>query len=80
MAILKKTSTRKNVLILIETSRAYGRDLIAGITQFASEKKGWNLFLSDQITASRNTRWLKEWEAFAEEFYTQMALMPVSNG
>ena len=62
MAIPQNTSTRKNVLILIETSRAYGRDLIAGVTQFASEKKSWNLFLSDQITASRNTRWLKEWK------------------
>ena len=55
-------STRNNVLILIETSRGYGRDLIAGITQFASEKRTWNLFLSDQITASRNTHWLSEWK------------------
>ena len=53
---------RKSVLILVETSRGYGRDLIGGITQFATEKKNWNMFLCDQISASRHTRWLNEWK------------------
>ncbi len=56
------TSEKKRVLILIETSREYGRDLIEGITQFATEQKRWNLFLCDQVTASRNTRWLNKWK------------------
>jgi len=56
------SAKRKNVLILVETSRGYGRDLIGGITLFATEKKNWNMFLCDQISASRNARWLNAWK------------------
>ena len=56
------STIRKNVLILVETSRGYGRDLIRGITQFATEKRNWNMSLCDQITAIRHTRWLNEWK------------------
>ena len=53
---------KKNVLILIETSRSFGRDLIQGISRFVSETKQWNLFLCDEITAIRNVNWLREWK------------------
>ncbi|MDR0336156.1 MAG: DNA-binding transcriptional regulator [Planctomycetaceae bacterium] len=58
----KTFSKKKNVLILIETSRSFGRDLIQGITKYVSETRQWNHFLCDQFMAIRNTKSLKQWE------------------
>lgn len=58
----KFITRKKNVLILIETSRSFGRDLIQGITRYAAETKQWNLFLCDQFAARQNTKWLHEWK------------------
>ena len=53
---------KNSVLLLIETSRSFGRDLIQGITQYVTEMKQWNLFLCDQIAAIKNEKWLAEWK------------------
>ena len=47
---------------MVETSRSFGRDLIQGITQYATEMKQWNLFLCDQIAAIKNEKWLAGWK------------------
>ena len=62
MKTKKQFQSKKSVLILIETSRSFGRDLIQGITQYATETKRWNLFLCDQITAIHNQKWLGKWK------------------
>jgi len=51
----------KRVLILIETSRGFGRNLIEGIAQYATEQKSWNFFLCDHDTASQNIHRLDTW-------------------
>ena len=61
MKTKRKSLKKKNILVLIETSRSFGRDLIHGITQYATETKQWNLFLCDQITAIQNQQWLNKW-------------------
>ena len=65
METKQKIRKKKNILLLIETSRIFGRDLIQGITQFATETKQWNLFLCDQITAIKNEKWLGGWKGDA---------------
>ena len=47
---------------MIETSRGFGRDMIRGITQYATETKLWNLFLCDQVTAAQGEKWLGKWK------------------
>jgi LacI family transcriptional regulator len=56
-----KDKQQKRVLLLIETSRAFGRNLIEGITQYATEQKSWNFFLCDHDAASQDQRWLDKW-------------------
>ncbi|MDR1959226.1 MAG: DNA-binding transcriptional regulator [Planctomycetaceae bacterium] len=46
---------------MIETSRGFGRSLIEGITQYATEQKSWNFFLCDHDAASQNTQRLAAW-------------------
>ena len=57
-----KSPDKKRVLLLVETSRGFGRDLIQGITQYATETRHWHLFLSDQITAVRHQKQLNKWK------------------
>ncbi|GHT13789.1 XylR family transcriptional regulator [Planctomycetales bacterium] len=63
MTILKEKhcSNKKRVLIIIETSRVFGRKLIEGINQFATEHKNWNIFICDHDLASRNPSKLDMW-------------------
>jgi LacI family transcriptional regulator len=56
-----KNRQKKRVLLLIETSRAFGRNLIEGITQHATEQKSWNFFLCDHDAASLDQHWLDKW-------------------
>jgi LacI family transcriptional regulator len=57
----KANRKKKRVLIIIETSRVFGRNLIEGIAQFATEHKNWNMFLCDHDVASRNPGKLDTW-------------------
>ena len=40
--------SKKRILILVETSRAFGRQIIQGISQFALEKGSWIVLLEDR--------------------------------
>ncbi|MDR0870592.1 MAG: DNA-binding transcriptional regulator [Planctomycetaceae bacterium] len=50
---------KKRVLVIVETSRGYGRNLIEGITKYAVEHRNWNFFLCDHDAACQDTRWLE---------------------
>ena len=39
---------KKRVLLLIETSREYGRGIISGVTQFVKEHENWNIYFEDR--------------------------------
>lgn len=43
--ILRK---KKRILLLVETSRVFGREIIRGVTRFAVEDGSWALFLEDR--------------------------------
>jgi len=49
------------VLLLIETSRAYGRGLAEGIIRYAEENGPWALFFEERELNDRLPRSLKDW-------------------
>ena len=50
------------ILLLIETSRAYGRGLINGISRFAREQGNWSLYFEDRSLYDPLPLWLKHWK------------------
>lgn len=42
------TRRHKQVLLLVETSRQYGRDIIAGVTRYVKEHGTWNIYFEDR--------------------------------
>ena len=49
------------VLLLIETSRAYGRGLVEGIAHYAEINGPWSIFFEERGLADPLPRWLKQW-------------------
>lgn len=52
--------TRKNVALLIESSRSYGRSLLRGIAQFSRTKGNWSLLHEEMTLDAEVPRWLAE--------------------
>ncbi len=50
------------VLLLIETSRAYGRGLVEGITRYAEENGPWAMFFEERGLNDPLPRWLHRWQ------------------
>lgn len=50
------------VLLLVETSRAYGRGVIEGIAKYADEQGNWSLHFEDRSLHDRLPFWLKHWK------------------
>jgi LacI family transcriptional regulator len=51
-----------HVLLLVETSRAFGRGLIEGIARFAWENGPWSIQFEDRALDSLPPKWLAEWK------------------
>lgn len=58
----KKNSTKKRILLLVETSRGFGRRVIEGIMRFALEKDNWMVFLEDRGLLGKEPYWLRKME------------------
>ena len=56
----RKRGTGKRILLLIETSRVYGRQIIEGITKYALEKGDWTTFFEDSGPFLRETSLLRK--------------------
>ena len=52
---------KKRVLLNVETSRAYGRDMIRGVSQYLTEHGGWTVYLEDR-GLQENHDWVKNWK------------------
>ncbi|MDR1493198.1 MAG: DNA-binding transcriptional regulator [Planctomycetaceae bacterium] len=61
MAKNGKERKKKRVLIVIEMSRGFGRKLIEGIAQYATEQKRWDFFLCDHDAANQHLQRLEAW-------------------
>ncbi len=52
----------RQVAVLIETSREYGRGLLRGVTRFHQEKPNWSVFFQQQDLGAPLPRWMKTWK------------------
>ncbi|MCL2118096.1 MAG: DNA-binding transcriptional regulator [Planctomycetaceae bacterium] len=52
---------KKQVLLMIETSRAHGRGMLEGIAQYIREKTHWKVFFEDRGVMEKIPGWLKTW-------------------
>ena len=56
----------KRIALLIETSRTYGRELLAGVRRFAAESAAagspWSMFVEVRDLESRPPPWLAAWD------------------
>lgn len=51
--------TQKRILLLVETSRVYGRQIIRGISRYATENANWTLFFQDRGLLEQEPDWLR---------------------
>ncbi len=51
----------KHIAVLIETSRAYGRGLLRGVSRFHREHGTWSISFKPEDRGTRLQRWLKTW-------------------
>jgi len=52
---------KKRVLLNVETSRAYGRNIIRGVSQYLVEHGGWTVYLEDRGLQESHD-WVKNWQ------------------
>ncbi|MGL4942268.1 MAG: XylR family transcriptional regulator [Thermoguttaceae bacterium] len=52
---------KKKVLLLVETSRAFGRGILQGISRFMLEHNDWHVQLEDRGLLETAPAWLKTW-------------------
>jgi LacI family transcriptional regulator len=52
----------KRILLIVETSRSYGRDIMAGISRFALEHGDWSIHFDDRGLLEEPADWLRHWK------------------
>jgi LacI family transcriptional regulator len=52
----------KRVALLIETSRAYGRELLLGVRKYVTEHGPWSIFAEIRDLESKPPAWLRDWD------------------
>jgi LacI family transcriptional regulator len=52
----------KHVALLIETSRAYGRELLLGVRRYMTEHNPWSVFVELRDLESSPPSWLANWD------------------
>ncbi len=52
---------KKEVLLVVETSRAFGRGLLQGISQYILEHGDWTVHIEDRGLLEAAPGWLKKW-------------------
>jgi LacI family transcriptional regulator len=56
-----KSHRVRHILLLVETSSAYGRGVVEGIAQYARENSPWSIQFENRALDSLPPKWLKEW-------------------
>ncbi|MDR2441500.1 MAG: XylR family transcriptional regulator [Planctomycetaceae bacterium] len=52
----------KRILLIVETSRSYGRDIMLGISRFALEHGNWSIHFDDRGLLEEPADWLRYWK------------------
>jgi LacI family transcriptional regulator len=53
--------TTKHVALLVETSRTFGREILAGVNRYIAEHEHWSVFVELRALDSQVPRWLASW-------------------
>jgi LacI family transcriptional regulator len=53
---------RKKVALLVESSRAYGRGVLAGIAAYARAHRNWSIYFHERNLSETIPKWLQSWE------------------
>lgn len=61
-SIDEKKSKRRRVALILESSRAYARELIGGIARYNREVDGWQIDFSPRGLNDPPPNWLKSWK------------------
>jgi LacI family transcriptional regulator len=56
------SAMKKKVLLLVETSRSFGRQIIQGVSQFIMEHRDWTIIFQDRSVHEKFPDWLKYWD------------------
>ena len=59
---MKKSTGKKHVLLVIESSRAYGRGIIQGVTRYVEHHGRWTVGFEEQGVLTNIPTWLKDWK------------------
>jgi LacI family transcriptional regulator len=59
---MKKVIKNKQVLLVIESARAYGRGIIEGVSRYIQERGRWTIHYEEQGILTTIPTWLKEWK------------------
>ncbi|PQO38490.1 XylR family transcriptional regulator [Blastopirellula marina] len=59
---VKEASDVPHVALLIETSKAFGRDIIKGVGRFSRIHGPWSIFIDEFGPGSKLPGWLKDWQ------------------
>jgi LacI family transcriptional regulator len=52
---------RPHVLLMVETSIAYGRGILSGVTRWLKAHRGWSLYLEQHALGAAPPAWLADW-------------------
>lgn len=62
MKKLFKLAQRPQIALLVESSRAYGRDILSGIARFNREHNAWSVYFQDLNLCDATPEWLNHWK------------------
>lgn len=53
---------RRHIAVLIETSRAYGRGLLRGVTNYVHTSGRWSVYLQERAPSDSIAPWFRDWQ------------------
>ena len=61
MAVSWPNDRRPNVVLIVETSVVYGRQILRGISRYLKTRPGWSVFLDERELRVPPPDWLSHW-------------------
>ena len=58
---MRDNGSKRNVALIIETSSAYGRNLLSGIVKYMRMREHWSVFLEQRDVWGKPPSWLSSW-------------------
>lgn len=62
MKKLVAPTSRPRVALLVESSRAYGRGIMAGVAKYVREHEAWSIFYQELSLCDETPAWFKKWK------------------